>query len=259
MKIVVCVKYVPDTAIKMKIAGDGKTVDLTGVAFVVNPYDEFAVEEALKIKEKLGGGEVIVVGAGAETATQGLRTCLAMGADSAVLVQDQALENADSFVIGTVLAKVCSTLSPDLILFGKHAIGVDNGQVPSVVAEQMDMPQVSVVTKLEVTDKTFLAQRDIEGAQEVIEGSLPVVITAQKGLNTPRLASLKGIMAAKKKTITVQSPADLGLTADELKPRVAVELITMPPSRPPGKILKGEVAETVPQLVRLLHEEAKVI
>jgi electron transfer flavoprotein beta subunit len=258
MKIVVCVKYVPDTAIKMKIAGDGKAVDLTGVAFVVNPYDEFAVEEALKIKEKLGG-EVVVVGAGAETATQGLRTCLAMGADSAVLVQDPALENADSFVIGTVLAKVCRTLTPDLVLFGKHAIGVDNGQVPSVVAELLDMPQVSVVSKLEISDKTFQAARDIEGAQEVIEGNLPAVITAQKGLNTPRLASLKGIMAAKKKTITVQSTADLGLTADELKPRVAVELITMPPSRPPGKILKGEAAETVPQLVKLLHEEAKVI
>ena len=258
MKIVVCVKYVPDTAIKMKIAGDGKAVDLTGVAFVVNPYDEFAVEEALKIKEKLGG-EVVVVGAGAETATQGLRTCLAMGADSAVLVQDPALENADSFVIGTVLAKVCRTLTPDLVLFGKHAIGVDNGQVPSVVAELLDMPQVSVVSKLEISDKTFQAARDIEGAQEVIEGNLPAVITAQKGLNTPRLASLKGIMAAKKKTITVQSTADLGLTADELKPRVAVELINMPPSRPPGKILKGEAAETVPQLVKLLHEEAKVI
>ena len=258
MKIVVCVKYVPDTAIKMKIAGDGKSVDLTGVAFVVNPYDEFAVEEALKIKEKVGG-DVVVVGAGAEAATQGLRTCLAMGADSAVLVKDPALENADSFVIGTVLAKVCRTLEPDLVLFGKHAIGVDNSQVPSVVAEQLDLPQVSVVTKLEITDKTFRAERDIEGAQEVIEGSLPAVVTAQKGLNTPRLASLKGIMAAKKKTITVQSPADLGLTVDELKPRIAVELITMPPSRPPGKILKGEVAETVPQLVKLLHEEAKVI
>ena len=258
MKIVVCVKYVPDTAIKMKIAGDGKAVDLTGVAFVVNPYDEFAVEEALQIKEKLGG-EVIVVGAGSEAATQGLRTCLAMGADSAVLVKDPELENADSFVIGTVLAKACRALAPDLILFGKHAIGVDNGQVPSVVAEQLDLPQASVVTKLEITDKTFLVERDIEGAQEVVTGSLPAVITAQKGLNTPRLASLKGIMAAKKKTITVQSPTDLGLTADELKPRVAVELITMPPARPPGKILKGEVAETVPQLVKLLHEEAKVI
>ena len=258
MKIVVCVKYVPDTAIKMKIASGGKEVDLAGVAFVVNPYDEFAVEEALKIKEKLGG-EVVVVGVGAEASSQGLRTCLAMGADSAVLIKDPEMENADSFVIGTVLAKACRELSPDLILFGKHAIGVDNGQVPSVVAEQLDLPQASVVTKLDIADKTFTAERDVEGAQEVITGSLPAVITAQKGLNTPRLASLKGIMAAKKKQIVVKSTADLGLTADELKPRVSVELITMPPSRPPGKILKGEVAETVPQLVKLLHEEAKVI
>ncbi|MDR0842505.1 MAG: electron transfer flavoprotein subunit beta/FixA family protein [Acidobacteriota bacterium] len=258
MKIVVCVKYVPDTAIKVKIASGGKEVDLAGVAFVPNPYDEFAVEEALKIKEKLGG-EVVVVGAGAEAATQGLRTCLAMGADSAVLVKDPTLENADSFVIGTVLAKACRELSPDLVLFGKHAIGVDNGQVPAVVAELLDLPQVSVVTKLDVTDKAFTAERDIEGAQEVVAGSLPAVITAQKGLNVPRLASLKGIMAAKKKQVVVKSTADLGLTADELKPRVSIELITLPPSRPPGKILKGEVAETVPQLVKLLHEEAKVI
>ncbi|MDR1728608.1 MAG: electron transfer flavoprotein subunit beta/FixA family protein [Acidobacteriota bacterium] len=258
MKIVVCVKYVPDTAIKAKIAASGKDVDLAGVAFVVNPYDEFAVEEALKIKEKLGG-EVVVVGAGAEAATQGLRTCLAMGADSAVLIKDPALENADSFVLGTVLAKAVGELSPDLILFGKHAIGVDNGQVPAVVAELLDLPQASVVTKLDVTDKTFVAERDIEGAQEVVEGSLPAVITAQKGLNTPRLASLKGIMAAKKKQVVVKSTADLGLDADALKPRIAVELVTLPPSRPPGKVLKGEVADTVPQLVKLLHEEAKVI
>jgi electron transfer flavoprotein beta subunit len=258
MKIVVCVKFVPDTATKIKIAPSGKDIELADVSFVVNPYDEFAVEEALKIKEKLGG-EVVVVGAGSEQATAGLRTCLAMGADSAILVQDASLEKADSFVLGTVLAKVCRNLNPDLVLFGKHAIGVDNGQVPSVVAEHLGVPQASVVAKLEVGDKTFRAERDIEGAQEVIEGSLPAVITAQKGLNVPRYASLKGIMAAKKKQIAIQSVDSLGLSADDLKPRVSVELMTLPPSRPPGKILKGDVAETVPQLVSLLHEEAKII
>jgi electron transfer flavoprotein beta subunit len=258
MKIVVCVKYVPDTAIKVKVAANGSEVDLADVSLVVNPYDEFAVEEALKIKEKLGG-EVIVVGAGAESASAGLRTCLAMGADSAILVGDPALEKADSFVIGTVLARVCRTLNPDLILFGKHAIGVDNGQVPSVVAEQLDLPQASVVAKLDVQDKQFRAERDIEGAQEIIEGSLPAVITAQKGLNVPRYASLKGIMAAKKKQIAIQTVASLGLTADDLKPRISVEQVTLPPSRPPGKILKGEAADVAPQLVKLLHEEAKII
>ncbi len=258
MKIVVCVKYVPDTAIKVKIASNGKDVDLADITLVVNPYDEFAVEEALKLKEKLGG-EVVVVGAGSETATAGLRTCLAMGADSAILVQDASLDKADSFIIGSVLARVCRNLQPDLILFGKHAIGVDNGQVPSVVADQLGFPQASVVAKLDIQDKSFRAERDIEGACEVIEGSLPAVITAQKGLNVPRYASLKGIMAAKKKQIVIQPLNSLGLSADDLKPRMSVEQITLPPSRPPGKILKGEVSEVVPQLVKLLHEEAKII
>lgn len=258
MKIVVCVKYVPDTATKIKIAPSGKEMDPADVTFVVNPYDEFAVEEALKIKEKMGA-EVVVVGAGSDQATAGLRTCLAMGADSAILVNDPSLDKADSFVLGTILARVCRNLNPDLILFGKHAIGVDNGQVPSVVAEQLNLPQASVVTKLEITDKNFRAERDIEGAQEIIEGSLPAVVTAQKGLNVPRYASLKGIMAAKKKQIALQSIGSLGLSEEDLKPRVSVEMMTLPPSRPPGKILKGEVADVVPQLVKLLHEEAKII
>jgi electron transfer flavoprotein beta subunit len=182
-----------------------------------------------------------------------------MGADSAILVQDPSLEKADSFITGTVLARVCRNLKPDLILFGKHAIGVDNGQVPAVVAEQLGLPQTSVVTKLEIQDGGFRAERDIEGAQEIIEGRLPAVITAQKGLNVPRYASLKGIMAAKKKQIAIQSLTSLELSADDLKPRISIEQITLPPSRPPGKILKGEVSEVVPQLVKLLHEEAKVI
>ena len=258
MKIVVCVKYVPDTAIKIKIAPNGKEVDLADVSFVVNPYDEFALEEALKIREKLGG-EVIVLSAGTDTATAGLRACLAMGADSAILVSDLSLEKADSFVLGAVLAKACANQNPDLILFGKHAIGVDNGQVPAVVAERMNMPQVSVVTKLDIQDKSFRAERDIEGAQEIVEGSLPAVMTAQKGLNTPRYASLKGIMAAKKKQISVQALNSLGLSAEDLAPRVSIEQVTLPPSRPPGKILKGDVAEVAPLLVKLLHEEAKVI
>lgn len=258
MKIVVCVKYVPDTATKIRIAPSGKEIDPTDVALVVNPYDEFAVEEALKIKEKRGG-EVIVVGAGSEQASAGLRTCLAMGADSAILVQDPSLDRADSFVLGTVLARVCRNLNPDLILFGKHAIGVDNGQVPAVVADQLDLPQASVVTKLDIQEKSFRAEREIEGAHEIVEGSLPAVITAQKGLNTPRYASLKGIMAAKKKQIAIQTVEAFGLSAQDLQPRVSIEQMTLPPSRPSGKILKGEVSEVVPQLVKLLHEEAKIL
>jgi len=258
MKIVACVKYVPDTASKVKITPDKKGVDQSEVTLVVNPYDEFAVEEALQIKEKRGG-EVVVISAGSEKATAGLRTCLAMGADSAILVKDDSLENADSFAIGVVLARVCKDLNPDLILFGKNAIGVDNGQVPAVVAELLDIPQVSVTVKLEIQDGTFRAEREIEGAHEIMEGKLPAVVTAQKGLNTPRYASLKGIMAAKKKQIDIRTLESLGLPSEDLAPRVSVQEVTLPPSRPPGKILTGEVAETVAQLVKLLHEEAKVI
>jgi electron transfer flavoprotein beta subunit len=258
MKIVVCVKYVPDTAIKVKIAPDGKTVNLADVSFVVNPYDEFAVEEALRIKEK-SGGEVIVVGAGGERASAGLRTCLAMGADSGILVQEESLEEADSYAVAAVLARVCREQNPDMVIFGKHAIGVDNGQVPSIVAELLDMPQVSVVIKLEFQDRKFRAEREIEGAREIVEGNLPAVFTAQKDLNTPRYASLKGIMAAKKKTITIRTAASLGFSPADLQPRLAIEEITLPPTRPPGKILTGDVAETVPELVRLLHSEAKII
>ncbi len=258
MRIVVCVNYVPDTAIKIKLAADGKAVDLADVAYVVNPYDEFAVEEALQLKERLGG-DVVVVGAGPEKASVGLRTCLAMGADSAIHVKDDGIGKADAFAVGSVLAKVCSGLKPDVIFFGKHSIGVDDGQVPSVVADQLSLPQVSVVVKLAIENGEFRAEREIEGAREVVEGNLPAVFTAQKGLNTPRYASLKGIMAAKKKAIETRTLADLGLPADSFAPRISVLGVTLPPSRPPGKILKGDVAQTVPELVRLLHEEAKVI
>jgi electron transfer flavoprotein beta subunit len=258
MKIVACVKYVPDTAIKVKVTGDGKAVDVSDVTFVVNPYDEFAVEEALKIKEK-AGGEVIALAAGSDKATAGLRNCLAVGADSAILIQGDSLESADSFVVGAALARVCSDLKPDLILFGKLAIGVDNGQVPAVVAELLDVPQVSVVVKLDVQGGKFRAEREIEGAREIVEGSLPAVVTAQKGLNTPRYAALKGIMAAKKKQIEVRKLESLGLSADDLQPRLALQQTTLPPPRPPGKILTGDPASAVPELVKLLHEEAKVI
>jgi electron transfer flavoprotein beta subunit len=258
MKIAVCVKYVPDTAIKVKIAPDGKGVDLADVSLVVNPYDEFAVEEALQIKEKVGG-EVVIVSAGSEKAVAGLRTCLAMGADSAVLVQDESLESADSFVTGNVLAAVCRDLRPDLILFGKQAIGVDNGQVPAVVAERLDLPQVSAVVKLVMDGQRFQAEREIEGAREIVEGSLPAVVTAQKGLNTPRYASLKGIMAAKKKQIEVRRPDSLGLSAEDTQCRLSIEAVALPPPRPPGRILSGDPADTVRELVRLLHEEAKIV
>lgn len=252
MRIVVCVKLVPDTAIKVRITPDGKGVELGDVSFVVNPYDEYAVEEALKLKESRGG-DVIVVSAGGERAAAGLRTCLAMGADSGVLVRDDTLESADSFQVGQVLARVCRELAPDLILFGKHAIGVDNGQVAAVVAEELGLPQVSVVVKLEVAEGTFRAEREIEGAREVVEGTLPVVLTAQKGLNTPRYASLKGIMAAKKKEIKVVAPAV------PIVSRQRVLSLSLPQKSKQTAMITGPAAEAAKELVRRLREEARVL
>jgi electron transfer flavoprotein beta subunit len=252
MKIVVCVKYVPDTALKVKIAPDGKSLDLADVSFVVNPYDEFAVEEALQIKERMGG-EVIVVSAGAERATAGVRTCLAMGADSGVLIRDDSLENADPFLIGSALAQVCRGLAPDLIFFGKHAIGVDNSQVPAVVAELLDLPQVSVVVKLEIKDGTFRAEREIEGAHEVMEGSLPAVFTAQKGLNMPRYASLKGIMAAKKKEIRKAAAG----TAGDRKQKIVS--LYVPEKGKKTQMIQGSAAEAARDLVKKLREDARVL
>jgi electron transfer flavoprotein beta subunit len=146
-----------------------------------------------------------------------------------------------------------------VVLFGKQAIGVDNGQVAAVVAELLDLPQVSVVLKLELKGGGFRAEREIEGGREIVQGSLPAVFTAQKGLNNPRYASLKGIMAAKKKPIDVRTAASLGLSPGDLVPRISVVQVALPPPRPPGRILTGDVSETVPQLVKLLHEEAKLI
>jgi electron transfer flavoprotein beta subunit len=258
MKVVVCVKYVPDTAIKVKVASDGRSVEVSDVTFVVNPYDEFAVEEALQIREK-HGGEVIVLSAGSEKASAGLRNCLALGADSAILIRGDSLDAADSYAVGAALTHVCRDLKPDVILFGKHAIGVDNGQVPAVVAELLDWPHVSVVVKLAIEPTKFRAEREIEGAREIVEGTLPAVFSAQKGLNNPRYASLKGIMAAKKKQIEVRPLEGLGLSPDDLAPRISIEQVILPPPRPPGKILSGDVSETVRQLVRLLRDEAKVL
>jgi electron transfer flavoprotein beta subunit len=258
MKIVVCVTSVPDTAIRIKLSPDAKSVDLADAPLVLNPYDEFAMEESLQIKARLGG-DVIVLGAGGEKAVPGLKTCLAMGADSAILIREEIFETADSYVVGSALACVCRELKPDLIFLGKHAIGVDDAQVPAVVAEQLGLPQVSAIVKLEIKGDEFRAEREIEGAREIVEGVFPAVFTAQKGLNTPRYPSLKGIMAAKKKPIEFRTLDSLGLSSDDLKPRLVIEGVTLPPPRPPGRILTGDVSQTVPELVRLLHEEAKLI
>jgi electron transfer flavoprotein beta subunit len=230
----------------------------------MNPYDEFAVEEALKIKEK-SGGSVTVVCLGPQRATEAIRTGLAMGADKGVHLNDDAFEGADSYSTAKALAAAIKPLSYDLILAGKQAVDEDNAQVFAALAELLDISHVSVVTQLDVADdgKSAVAQREIEGgAKEVIQVSLPAVIACQKGLNEPRYASLPGIMKAKKKPIDVVDLGASGLSADEAGAqgaKVKNQKFSLPPEREAGKVLEGEPEEVAAQAVKLLREEAKII
>lgn len=263
MKIVVLLKQTPDTETRVKVAGDGRSVAESEINWIVNPYDEFAVEEALRIKERMGQGEVVVLSLGPERVSSALRSSLAMGADRAVHLHDAALEGGDPLVTARALAAALRKIGFDLILAGKYGVGEDNASVPAMVAELLDLPSVSVVNKIELTEGGARCHRVIEGGVEVIETRLPAVISAQKGLNEPRYASLKGIMAAKKKEIAVWGLTALGLVASEVGSAgaglewVKVEL---PPERAQCRIIDGESVETkVKELVRSLREEAKVV
>jgi electron transfer flavoprotein beta subunit len=258
MNILVCVKHVPDTETRVKIAADGLHLDLGEANWVVNPYDEFAVEEGLQLKEKLGG-EVTVLTVGTDEAVKSLRQALAMGADKAVLLSDGAFEGMDPAGIAKVLAAAAKKIPFDLILCGKHAVGDDNQQVGNLVGELLGIPAVSVVTGLELDGQSLVLKREVEGGTEVVKTALPALVTCQKGLNEPRYPSLKGIMAAKKKEVLTWKAADLGLDPQELKPAFELKMLELPPARPAGRTLTGEIPEQVKELVRLLHEEAKTI
>lgn len=259
MKIVVCLKQVPDTETRVKIAPDGIGIAEGEVNWIVSPFDEFAIEEGLRIKEAKGG-EVVLVTVGPERVQTALRTGLAMGADSAVHVKDRLLDKADPLATARALAAAIRTLAPfDLILAGQQGVGGDNGQVPGLLAEILDLPQVTVVVKIELQDGKAVVEREIEGGRESWETSLPAVLSTQKGLNEPRYASLKGIMAAKKKPIQTLDLAGLGLAAADVAPRTEVVSMELPPSRPAVRLIEGDPAAQAKELLRLLHEEAKVI
>lgn len=248
MKLVACVNHVPDTTARINVGPDGKSIDRTGVGFIINPYDEFAVEECLRLKEK-NGGEVIAISLGGDTHKETLRKALAMGVDTAVLLKDETPR--DSYSVARALADYIKELSPDVVFFGKQSIDGDDAAVGSMVAEMLELPSVSVVVKLEVAGGKAVAEREIEGGHEKVETSLPAVFTAQKGLNEPRYPSLKGIMAAKNKPIGEKVPA-------ATQPKVEVLGMQRPPAKSAGRIV-GTDASAAAELVRLLHEEAKVI
>jgi electron transfer flavoprotein beta subunit len=256
MKIVVCMKQTFDTEAKITLDANGK-INKQGVSLIMNPYDEFAVEEALRIKEK-AGGEVTVVSVGGQEAQDAMRQALAMGADKGILI-DPGMDEVDEFTSATILAKAISGLEYDIILGGYRAIDDGSAQVAGRVAEILGLPVVNVITKLEVTEGSATATKEIEGGTQVVEVPLPAVFTAQKGLNEPRYPSMKGIMQAKKKPMQKMSLSDLGLDAGQVAPKVKVMSYFMPKPRAAGRIIEGEPPEAARELVRALREEAKVI
>jgi electron transfer flavoprotein beta subunit len=262
MNSIVFIKQVPDTATRIRIAADSKNIDEADVTWIISPYDEFALEEALKIKEAKGTGKVTVISAGPERAATSLRNALAMGADDAVHLLDPVFKGSDAFATAKILAAAVKNREYDILFFGKMGVGMDQSQVPAMVAELVNLPLVTQIAKLEIGDGKAVVHREIEGATENVECALPAVLAAEKGLNEPRYPSLKGIMAAKKKPLEVLNASSLGLSPEEVGAEgstVVLNSLSLPPGRQAGKILQGEPQETVNQLVRLLHEEAKVI
>jgi electron transfer flavoprotein beta subunit len=259
MKILVMIKQVPDTATQVKVGSDPRAIDTSGITWIVSPYDEFAVEEALRIKEKRGQGEVVAVSLGPDRVKEALRSCLAMGADRAIHLLDPAWESADSLTTARALAGVIKQEAPGLALFGRQAIDDDMGAVAAQVAELLGWPCASWIMEEAVDEagKTVRVGRQVEGGLELFDLPLPAVVSAQKGLNEPRYPTLKGIMGAKKKEVKDVKAADLGLAVEP--PALAVTKLETLPPRPPGRIIPGEAAAAVKELVRALREDAKAI
>ncbi len=259
MKILVLIKQVPDTATQVRIGADPRAIDPTGVTWIISPYDEFAIEEALRIREKRAQSEVVTVSLGPERVKEALRSSLAMGADRAVHVNDPGLESADTLLTARALAAVVKQEAAALVLCGRQAIDDDMGTVPAQLAELLGWPSLYWIMEqsIDAAGERIRAGRQVEGGLEVMEAPLPCVLTAQKGLNEPRYPTLKGIMGAKKKEIRNVQAAELGLTADPAQLSV-VTLQALPP-RPSGRIIPGDVKDAVRELVRSLREEAKAI
>ena len=247
---VVCVKQVPDTTTRVKVAADGRSLDPAGVTLILNPYDEFALEQALRVKEQLGAGEVVVVSLGPALVQTALRTALALGADRALHLKNDTVA-PDALAVAKALAEAIRPLGPGLVWLGKQAMDGDGAQVGPMLATLLAWPCVSAVAAFSLTGQTARVEREVEGGRELIDVPLPAVLTADKGLNEPRYASLKGIMAAKKKPLEERA-VELG------SPHLERLSLALPPARAAGRIV-GEGVAAVPELVRVLREEAKVL
>jgi len=262
MKIFVCMKQVPDTEAKITIAPDGKGIDDADINYIINPYDEYAIEEGLQIKESPGEGEVILISVGPERVSTALRSGLAMGADRAIHINDPLLDENDPLLIAAILSKAIQQEGYDLVLCGQEGVGTDHCQVGPILAELLDIPHVGVITTLQISHGKAVAHREIEGVSEVVETPLPALLTAQKGLNEPRYPSLKGIMMAKKKPLTVLDCQQLDLSEEDvnkLKGKAPIIKLELPPMRPKGIVVEGESSEMVRQLIEWLQRETGIL
>lgn len=248
MNILVCISQVPDTTTKVAVGPDGTSISPAGVKFILNPYDEFAIEEGLRQREK-HGGTVTAVSVGPDSVKEVLRTALAMGVDTALHVKDD--QRADSFVVASSIAELVKETSPDLVIFGRQSIDFDSFQLPSMVAELLGWADVPMVSTLAIDGTNLTAESDIEGGKYAVTCALPCVISAQKGLNDPRYPKLPDIMKAKSKPIAER--AATGASA-----RTTTVSMTLPVTKRLNKVL-GDSDADLQELVRLLHEEAKVI
>lgn len=249
MKSIVCIKRVPDTEARIRIKDDKSGIETAGIKFVISPYDEFAIEAAIKFKEVKGAGEVTVMSLGDAAAGEQLRSALAMGADRAILLKGDV--TMDGMATARALAAEIKALEPELVLFGMKAVDDDQQQVGPMVAELLGLPCVTVVAEMEMENDKLVCHREVEGGIEIVETPVPAVITITKGKYEPRYPSLKGIMAAKKKPLEERA-------AQQPEARIQLQDLSYPPDRPPGRIV-GTGVDAVPELVRVLREEARVL
>ncbi|WP_033541713.1 electron transfer flavoprotein subunit beta/FixA family protein [Planococcus sp. CAU13] len=257
MNIFVLVKRTFDTEEKLVISG-GK-IQEDGAEFIINPYDEYAIEEAIKVRDE-HGGEVTVITMGGEDAEKQLRTALAMGADKAVLINvEDDVEELDQYTSAYILAEYLKDKEADLILAGNVAIDGGSGQVGPRVADLLDINYVTTITSLKIEGEKVTIVRDIEGDAEELETSLPLLVTAQQGLNEPRYPSLPGIMKAKKKPLEELELDDLDIDEEDVEAKTETIEIFMPPAKSAGRVLEGDISTQVSELVGLLRNEAKVI
>ncbi|MBU0617827.1 MAG: electron transfer flavoprotein subunit beta/FixA family protein [Planctomycetes bacterium] len=264
MKILVVIKQVPDSTTNIKIRPDGEDIERAGVKMVVDPFDEFAIEQAVRLKETRSDVEAVtVLIMGSAQCSEALRTALAVGADDAIHLHDDAFEKLDELQQAAAIAAVISDGGYDLVFRGKQEIDLDSGQLGPALAEALGWPHVGAATKFEMAEdgKSFIANRRIEGADEVVEVQLPALVTTEKGLCEMRYPSLPNLMKAKRKPVKTMTAADVPGFAEVIAAVGGSKMhgLAPPPARPPGKILKGETGDTVKELVRLLREEAKAI